>query len=68
MDYFDRVLKLLSPLNILERGYSITRESESGRVVRSIKEIDRGTLLTTLLCDGEIHSEVREVGENSAAE
>jgi exodeoxyribonuclease VII large subunit len=49
-------LCLLSPLNVLERGYSITMNAATGVVLRSPEEVGAGQRLKTLLQTGEIHS------------
>ena len=59
LDQQTRMLRLLSPLNVLERGYSITRETQSGRLVDSVATLKEGASLTTLVKDGEILSDVR---------
>lgn len=59
-------LQLLSPKNVLERGYSITLDVESGRVIRSAEEVRADQLLKTHLRQGEILSRVDALakGEN----
>jgi exodeoxyribonuclease VII large subunit len=62
-------LRLLSPMSVLERGYSITTEAASGRVVRDAHEVQIGTRLRTQLRRGWMVSEVRgPVGEVNALE
>ena len=51
-------LRLLSPENILDRGYSITFEASSGRVVRSPDEVSTGDPLRTRLKGGTVESVV----------
>ncbi len=53
----ERQLILLSPLAVLERGYSLTRTLD-GKVVRSVDEVCNGTQLLTKVADGEIPSTV----------
>jgi exodeoxyribonuclease VII large subunit len=50
-------LDALSPLRVLERGYSITRDAE-GRVIRSVSDVADGDEITTRLAEGEIKSKV----------
>lgn len=52
-------LRLLSPHNVLERGYSITMDAASGHVVQSDREVHAGQLLKTRLRQGEIESTVQ---------
>ncbi|MBL7118255.1 MAG: exodeoxyribonuclease VII large subunit [Candidatus Syntrophoarchaeum sp.] len=56
-------LDALSPLAILERGYSICLKEE--RVVRSVEEISVGDAVKILFKDGEATSEVREKGKRA---
>ncbi|MSU36140.1 MAG: exodeoxyribonuclease VII large subunit [Pedosphaera sp.] len=56
---FDRAarsLALLGPQNILDRGYSITREADSGRVVRDPLAVQSGQRLKTAVQLGELIS------------
>jgi len=55
-------LRLLSPTNILERGYSITMHAVTGKVIRAANAVKRGQRLRTQLSKGEIRSVV-EPGE-----
>jgi len=49
-------LRLLAPQAILDRGYSLTLDAETGRVVRNAAEIRSGTRLRTRLQHGEVTS------------
>ena len=49
-------LRLLSPDATLHRGYSITFDAESGRVIRSVTAVQPGARLRIRLADGEIES------------
>ncbi|MHB8718104.1 MAG: exodeoxyribonuclease VII large subunit [Candidatus Dormibacteria bacterium] len=51
-------LHALSPLQVLQRGYSVTREESSGRVLTSARAVQAGSRLRTLLADGAVLSEV----------
>ena len=53
-------LDALSPLKVLERGYSVTRLSPSGEVVRSFDQARPGDVLETLLQTGRLKSRVEE--------
>ncbi|KPZ57458.1 MULTISPECIES: exodeoxyribonuclease VII large subunit [Pseudoalteromonas] len=48
-------LDSVSPLNVLARGYSITK-SQQGKVVKSVAHIKKGDVLITELVDGAIKS------------
>jgi len=51
-------LRLLSPRAVLARGYSITLDSQSGRVVRSAHQTQAGQELRSVLAEGEVRSRV----------
>jgi len=56
-----RALGLLSPLNVLERGYSLTFEAATGRLLRTAGEASPGQRLRTRLGSGEVESVVAAV-------
>jgi len=51
-------LRLLSPEAVLERGYSITLDAETGAVVRDAAELKPGQKLTSRLAKGRVSSVV----------
>lgn len=51
-------LRLLGPEQVLARGYSITMDAETGKVIRSSEEVKPGQQLKTRLKKGEIKSRV----------
>ncbi len=53
-------LEALSPLAILDRGYSICTKVPEGKLVRSVEDLVVGDTLTILFSDGEAISEVKE--------
>ena len=53
-------LEALNPNNVLARGYSISLD-ENGKAIKSIKEVDVNRKITTILSDGSIISEVKEI-------
>ncbi len=57
-------LRLLGPLAVLARGYSITCNAQ-GRVVRQAADVTAGELLETRLAQGRITSEVRQTTEEN---
>jgi exodeoxyribonuclease VII large subunit len=59
-------LESLSPLNVLARGYSLTRVEADQTVVRSPKQVRPGDRIVTLLRDGTIVSRVEELREVNA--
>lgn len=49
-------LGLLCPTKVLERGYSITLDASSGRIIRAAAEVRAGQRLKTRLAKGEVKS------------
>lgn len=58
-------LRHLSPYGVLERGYSITLDTE-GRVVRGVEGLAPGVRLTTRLADGTATSVVETISREGA--
>jgi exodeoxyribonuclease VII large subunit len=56
-------LRLLSPENVLERGYSITMDDATGKVLRDSGEVVAGQRIKTRLKKGTVRSMV-ENAEN----
>jgi exodeoxyribonuclease VII large subunit len=56
-------LDTLSPLNVLGRGYSLTRREMDGVVVRSPNQVQPGERLVTRLQHGQIFSRVEQPAE-----
>ena len=56
-----RTLSAVSPLNTLERGYSITTEDSTGKVVQSADEVDCKQLINVRLQQGQLLCEVKEI-------
>jgi len=55
-------LESLSPLNVLRRGYSLTRKEGSPELARDSAELTVGDRLVTRLANGEVVSRVESVG------
>jgi exodeoxyribonuclease VII large subunit len=51
-------LEALSPLRVLDRGYTITRLAEGGTVLRSVRDVDAGRTIETVFRDGRVTSTV----------
>ena len=51
-------LRLLGPENVLARGYSITQNALTGRVIRSPKDVKSGQSIRTRVVGGGIDSTV----------
>ncbi|MCF6262445.1 MAG: exodeoxyribonuclease VII large subunit [Xanthomonadales bacterium] len=62
-----RTLHALSPLTTLERGYSITRHSMTGKVIVSAEQLVQGDTLSSTFASGEVNSTVTEIKPNKAA-
>jgi exodeoxyribonuclease VII large subunit len=54
-------LRLLGPEQVLARGYSITLDATTGKIVRSAKGVKRGQRLKTRVKTGEIRSVVEKM-------
>ena len=53
-------LRLLGPEQVLARGYSITTDAQTGKVLREAKEAKAGQRLKTRLKAGEVFSRVEK--------
>ena len=51
----------LNPQAVLKRGYSVSVEVATGRIVRNARVLSRGSLLRTLFARGAAVSEVKHV-------
>ncbi len=60
LDRFSSQLRLLSPLAVLERGYSMTTDAQ-GRVLQNADKVEKGDRLTTRLGKGTVVSVVDEI-------
>ena len=60
LGHLERRLKLLGPNQVLARGYSITMEAATGRILRQPKEAQAAGQLRTKLSGGEVLSRVEE--------
>jgi exodeoxyribonuclease VII large subunit len=58
MATLDTQLRLLGPEQVLARGYSITLDAETGKVIRAAEEAKAGRKLKTRLKSGEVRSTV----------
>jgi exodeoxyribonuclease VII large subunit len=54
-------LSALSPLKVLERGYSVTRNAGTGAVLRAAGQVEPGTLIETTLHQGQLVSRVEQI-------
>ncbi len=53
MDRLAERLRLLNPANVISRGYSITRDSRSGKVIRSADSVKQGQKISTRVEGGD---------------
>lgn len=56
-------LHLLSPLNTMKRGYSISYD-QSGKIVKSVSQVEHGEKLMLKLSDGIIESQITAIKED----
>jgi len=61
-------LRLLSPQNVLDRGYSLTFDADTGALVRSVDGLSPGAGLRTRLASGEVSSRVTGTAAAAAPE
>lgn len=54
-------LEALSPLKVLQRGFSVTQASQTKSVLRSVQQVSVGDRIATRLADGHIHSQVVDI-------
>ena len=66
LNFTEEKIRMLSPRNILKRGYSITRQD--GRIIRSTEELEEGTVLHTELYQGVVTSRVENLKKISSNE
>ena len=66
-EYIKHVTRLssLNPLYILNRGYSITFDKNDHAV--DIDSLKKGDIITTMLSDGRVKSEIIEIQKNDKA-
>ncbi len=58
-------LESLSPLNVLKRGYTLTRLDGRDALLRSVSDVIHGDVIVTRVPDGEVRSIVTETRRNS---
>ena len=54
---FSSTIEAINPLSVLHRGFSLTQD-EGGQIVRTIKNVQEGQQIKTMLADGTIDSKV----------
>jgi exodeoxyribonuclease VII large subunit len=53
LDALARQLQAIGPLNVLQRGYTITLRKKDGVIIRRSAEVKPGELIVTRFADGE---------------
>ena len=61
LDNISRLIRSLHPQNVLRRGFSITKDKLTGKVLKSIENIDSGSIIVTEVIDGDIESKVFKI-------
>lgn len=64
LSHMTALLRSLGPESTLQRGYSISFDAD-GNVIRSSKQVQAGSILTTRLAQGEITSRVETTSDRS---
>lgn len=59
-----RTLTAVSPLNTLERGYSITTDTPRGKVIHRAGDVEIGQTLSVRLQQGQLDCEVKKIHED----
>jgi len=59
-----QALETLSPLATLSRGYSISKNATSSRIINSVKAVNIGDKINIQLNDGELFAHVEGINEN----
>lgn len=57
-------LETLSPLGVLGRGYSLTHDEATGKLITSAKKLKRDARIVTRLADGSVISTINEIKPN----
>lgn len=58
-------LETLSPLGVLGRGYSLTHEERTGRLITSTKKLKQNQRIVTRLAEGSIVSTIEKINKNN---
>lgn len=64
MTGMERNIELLNPVNVLNRGYSITLVN--GKALKTVSVVKEGTILKTILADGNIISTAQSVNKTES--
>lgn len=66
LHFTEEKIRMLSPRNILKRGYSITRQN--GKILRSTTGLDKELILETELYEGKIESRIENIKNSPSYE
>lgn len=61
LENFKNLLFSLSPLNILQKGYSIVKSYPEGKIIKTIKELKEKDYLEIQLVDGKIIAKIEKI-------
>lgn len=61
LELAETTIKFVDPVNVLERGYSITLRN--GKAVKAVNGLEAGDVLTTIVAKGKIESVVERINE-----
>jgi exodeoxyribonuclease VII large subunit len=64
LEGMSKSIELLDPVNVLNRGYSITLVG--GKALKTVTEVTEGMVITTILADGNIISTTKSVNKNES--
>ena len=59
LETISKTVSILDPVNILRRGFTITRLN--GKTISSIQNVGIGNLISTIMSDGELQSRIDEI-------
>jgi exodeoxyribonuclease VII large subunit len=59
-----RTLAAVSPLNTLERGYSITTTADTGEVLQHVAGVELGDSINVRLQQGQLNCEIKEINND----
>ncbi len=58
-------LETLSPLGVLGRGYSLTHDETTGKLITSTKQLKKNQQIVTRLAEGSVVSTIQKVNKNT---
>jgi exodeoxyribonuclease VII large subunit len=67
IQHIERMIEIAHPINTIRRGFSITR-TETGKILRSVAQLNEGTAIRTQLADGVLDSQVIGVMKEAQSE